>query len=346
MKSLLQNVETLTRCRDGQRLDELMAQSLFDRLRPRWLGVARACGEEGDQRWLPTVRLGPCPDDLYGPPDRDLSSLTLVQCPRLRDVRCRLSCVETRQGLVQSQAHETWITLPMFDEGAQVALIEFALEAPLSSALMLELECFVKVIAHHHALLEYAQHDTLTGLLNRKTFDESFLKATMAPRNGDAEGVQQRREHEGMGHWLAIIDIDHFKSINDRFGHLIGDEVLLLLARLMRRNFRFHDRLYRFGGEEFLVLLRCDGDADAQAACRRFLDAVRAYDFPRVGRVTVSIGYTEVEHGAAPTLAFSRADRAVYYAKRHGRNQVCSHDALEQAGELSADAQVGEMELF
>jgi len=111
--------------------------------------------------------------------------------------------------------------------------------------------------------------------------------------------------------WLGVIDIDHFKRVNDSHGHLIGDEVLLLLSRLMRNAFRFDDRLYRFGGEEFVVLMRCEYDADAMHALERMRGYVQAFNFPRVGKVTVSIGVTEVRSGDMPSMAFERADQAV-----------------------------------
>jgi diguanylate cyclase (GGDEF)-like protein len=144
-----------------------------------------------------------------------------------------------------------------------------------------------------------------------------------------------------------MLDIDHFKRVNDNYGHLIGDEVLLLLARLMRSQFRFHDQLYRFGGEEFVVLMRCNGEAEAGKVLERMRAATAAHLFPQVGKITVSIGFSEVRAGDSPSGAFERADKAVYYAKEHGRDQVCSYAALVARGELENQAaNVGDMELF
>ncbi len=127
----------------------------------------------------------------------------------------------------------------------------------------------LRIYRNFQGLLDYSERDTLTGLLNRKTFDESFLKAMAEPCAAAGAGVAGERPPgtaaRARSYWLGVIDIDHFKRVNDNHGHLIGDEVLLLLARLMRSSFRFHDRLYRFGGEEFVVLMRC---ADATAAAR------------------------------------------------------------------------------
>ena len=131
-----------------------------------------------------------------------------------------------------------------------------------------------------------------------------------------------------------MLDIDFFKRVNDNFGHLIGDEVLLLMARLMRAHFRYQDQLYRFGGEEFVVLMRCASHDDAAGALQRFREAVRAYEFPQVGRITVSIGFAGLRQDDTPGGAFDRADKAVYYAKEHGRDQVSSYQRLLELGEL------------
>jgi diguanylate cyclase (GGDEF)-like protein len=114
----------------------------------------------------------------------------------------------------------------------------------------------------------------------------------------------------------------------------------------MRAAFRFHDRLYRFGGEEFVVLLRCGSDDDAKGAFERLRAATEVYAFPQVGRITVSIGFTDVRSGDNPSMAFERADKAVYWAKAHGRNQVAEHAALVARGELREGRKTGDVELF
>jgi diguanylate cyclase (GGDEF)-like protein len=146
--------------------------------------------------------------------------------------------------------------------------------------------------------------------------------------------------------WLGLIDIDHFKRVNDNHGHLLGDEALLLLSRLMRSSFRFHDHLYRFGGEEFVVLMRCDDAAAATIALQRLRSNVERYAFPQLGHLTVSIGFTQVLPSDSPASAFDRADKAVYYAKQHGRNQVQHHADLVAAGLLALESRSSDVELF
>ena len=199
-------------------------------------------------------------------------------------------------------------------------------------------------------LLAYSERDTLTGLLNRKTFDDAFLELALPPAAAGGgtpdPGPERRDAAAATTHCLGVVDIDHFKRVNDGFGHLIGDEVLLLLSRVMRGTFRCHDRRYRFGGEEFVVLLRCAGDLNAAVAFERLRANVAQYAFPQVGQITVSGGYTVVTAQDTPSRAFERADRAVYYAKGNGRNQVRSHAALVAAGKLEDEHQAGDVELF
>jgi len=114
----------------------------------------------------------------------------------------------------------------------------------------------------------------------------------------------------------------------------------------MRSSFRFHDRLYRFGGEEFVVLMRCASEHDAALALERMRSNTASYPFPQVGQITISIGFTEVKPGDTPSGAFERADKAVYFAKGHGRNQVQSHAELVARGDLEDESKIGDVELF
>jgi diguanylate cyclase (GGDEF)-like protein len=205
----------------------------------------------------------------------------------------------------------------------------------------------LRIFRNFQGLLDYSERDTLTGLLNRKTFDESFLKASAEPGAAPSDDADGRRAiGEASSYWIGVIDIDHFKLVNDNYGHLIGDEVLLLLSRLMRGSLRTRDRLYRFGGEEFVALMRCHGSESAALAFERLRANTELYAFPQVERITVSVGFTEVRAGDSPSGAFERADKAVYYAKSHGRNQVQYHEALVAGGELDDASKVSDVELF
>ncbi|WP_054773977.1 GGDEF domain-containing protein [Methylogaea oryzae] len=109
---------------------------------------------------------------------------------------------------------------------------------------------FLRIYQNYQALLNESQRDRLTNLLNRKTFDDQINRIL-----AEQLSAHHRRGDAGV-YTLAIFDIDHFKRINDTFGHLYGDEVLLLFARIMTQTFRNDDLLFRFGGEEFVALLK------------------------------------------------------------------------------------------
>jgi diguanylate cyclase (GGDEF)-like protein len=147
--------------------------------------------------------------------------------------------------------------------------------------------------------------------------------------------IEERRHHtETEKQWLAVIDVDHFKLVNDKFGHLYGDEVLILIANLLQSSFRSQDRVFRFGGEEFVVLLRSTTLANAYKIIERFRTNVEGHDFPQVGRVTVSVGFVSISALEAPVIILGRADQALYYAKSHGRNMACHYDELVSGGLL------------
>jgi diguanylate cyclase (GGDEF)-like protein len=171
--------------------------------------------------------------------------------------------------------------------------------------------------------LAHLETDPLTRLRTRRVFHthvESSLRSWL---------------QSGRHYFLAVLDIDRFKRINDEFGHLYGDEILVHFANAMRRSFRASDLLYRFGGEEFVVVHGSDPGQPGHVALERFRAAVENYRFPGVGRVTVSSGFTQITDIATPAaILVDRADQAVYFAKANGRNRVCSWEALVEAGHL------------
>ena len=146
---------------------------------------------------------------------------------------------------------------------------------------------------------------------------------------------------------LAVVDIDFFKRINDHFGHPYGDEVLVLLARIMRSSFRETDRVYRFGGEEFVVLMPNTDQERANVTLERFRRAVETFNFPQVGQVTVSIGVTSIRTSDTGSAAFGRADEALYVAKHDRRNKLCRFETLASENSCAPHGQAAqEIELF
>ena len=182
------------------------------------------------------------------------------------------------------------------------------------------------------------ERDVLTKLPNRQSLDARLLQ--VCEHYSDYQVIDMTQEKSS---WIAILDIDHFKRVNDNFGHLYGDEVLLIFSQLMGKCFRYHDFLFRFGGEEFVVILNLACQETAVAAFNRFREAVANYNFPTVGQVTVSIGLTHVDGISMPTTQLDHADKALYHAKDSGRNRVILYEDMSV---LVQDNDPSEIELF
>jgi diguanylate cyclase (GGDEF)-like protein len=193
---------------------------------------------------------------------------------------------------------------------------------------------------NYASLLHDNQRDELTGLLNRKTFDEKVLHLIAGLRSLAPTG-------DGRGECcLAVLDIDHFKHVNDRFGHLVGDETLVLFARDMVDAFRGSDLLFRIGGEEFVVVLRDVDLTRALAVLERFRHIIEERDFPQIGRMTISAGVSQITAQDLPTNALDRADKAMYCAKSGGRNRIYAHEHLVAEGKLQVALPTMDAELF
>jgi len=183
-----------------------------------------------------------------------------------------------------------------------------------------------------------SNHDPLTALYNRRHFQEFIAsESTIHDRRDPVESSNQT---------ILLIDIDHFKSINDQFGHVTGDAVLLALAARLREVLRETDMIVRWGGEEFLVFLPATSFDQVDEIVGRVLNAVAQepieYMDQRVG-LSVSIGYCPVEippNRLSPgwERVIALADQALYYAKAAGRNRACGIRQLLRVDESALDA--------
>ena len=191
----------------------------------------------------------------------------------------------------------------------------------LSSGVLVTLCAFIfslQSTRQRKALEHLAIHDPLTQALNRRAFDI------------DLATTLQTHQLTQSPCTLAIIDLDHFKSVNDTFGHEVGDELLVEMVRTLRIHQRRQDRLYRFGGEEFILLVP---DTDAHGA-QRALEGLRETIFQTLRRpdgqpVSVSIGAATLERGERGAFWLTRADAALYRAKNGGRNRVVMADQFD-----------------
>lgn len=156
--------------------------------------------------------------------------------------------------------------------------------------------------------------DPLTGIRNRRAMDEELA---MAAANA---------ERTGLPYAVVLLDIDHFKKINDEYGHGVGDRVLVDLVALLQQNTRKADQLFRYGGEEFVLLLPgIDGDG-LRAVMNNLQQVLRKYVRSPGGSVTASFGVALLGHGEAVEDWLGRADSALYEAKEAGRDRVIFAD--------------------
>lgn len=191
------------------------------------------------------------------------------------------------------------------------------------------IEGLMAIYANQQSLLNHQQRDGLTGLYNRVALQNWMGKAL----TGEVRAERRASDEAPLG-CFAMFDIDLFKRINDSKGHLYGDEVLLVFADLMRESFRFNDLLFRYGGEEFAAVLSDTDLETALTVLERFRETVAQHKFAQLNQVTVTIGVSEIIPSLAAEKLVERADRALYYGKNHGRNQVNAFEWLEQ-GQLA-----------
>lgn len=329
LKTFMQSLLGLTKVRDSLALDPALLS-----LMQQWMGIFAAQSHPIRMQVLSKRQLVSVMDAQQAGTDPAFEAWPAEVYPLLlaylNQSRRQHACFDTAVGklhvfpLRQSVSHKNAILLiqheTLTDEA--IALVE---------------QC-MQMFDHYASLIIENERDALTGLLNRKTFDQCVSKILL----NDYKPEYRFPLH----HYLVIFDIDFFKRINDTFGHLIGDEVLLLLSRLMQEAFRDGDLLFRFGGEEFVGLFSCAESGDIEQLLARFTEALAAYRFPQVGQMTISIGCAEMQVHMLPNTVLERADEALYYAKEHGRNQIRYYERLVKDGLLETSDITGEIELF
>lgn len=358
MFNLVDHVVKLTQHRDRDQLDITLTDALMALLNPQQVSIVVVVTEEQERHWLPLTQLerGGMTEVLADPMRVNVQNLQRLEAaPHRLQCLTRLELIEVVP-TVETEPHVT--LLPLFSDSRVVGqgVIEIHSETRLTPESLSAVMRLQSVYRNMRDMLDYSECDALTGLLNRKSFDDAFFKVLREDRAQSVDGlphdavvaglIDHRRPEQAAGYWLAMVDVDHFKQVNDVHGHSIGDEVLLLVARILKNTFRALDRVYRFGGEEFVVLLRCPDEKGAMQALERFRSNMENYAFPQVGRITASVGLAEIHAGDSPSIACARADQAVYFAKKNGRNRVCSYDHLIREGLLKSDNKVGGIELF
>ncbi|HVL75748.1 MAG TPA: GGDEF domain-containing protein [Noviherbaspirillum sp.] len=345
MEALLKHLVDITCQRDHALLDSSVVTALRELVGARQVRLHELTRFRGDlyirpRMWLDGKSVCTADEVLHGgQPGEPIGRYPKV----VMAIGQRLNSVEETGA---DGSHTLWVPIWLNDKVS--SCLEIVKTGPCNRDTLHMLQGILGVYRNYQSILDYSERDSLTGLLNRKTFDEKFSRLLTLSAPDDKPDDQEERRQDGKSgssHWLGVLDIDHFKRVNDQFGHLYGDEVLILIANLLRQSFRAQDRVFRFGGEEFVVLLRSAKLEDARRIFERFRANVEKHDFPQVGRVTISLGFASISH-ETPVVILGHADQALYYAKANGRNRVCYYDELVQSGELRSEVSNDTVEFF
>ncbi len=244
--------------------------------------------------------------------------------------------------------------VPILRDGQAIGALQ--LDSQMAPSMSRQLiDGFARIYANYTALLHESEHDKLTGLYNRRSLERQLQRLLRQRQElvhqlpvdpADANAPYPAVPGESTQVWLGIVDIDHFKRVNDSYGHIYGDEVILLLAQQMRACFRRGDLLFRFGGEEFVILFSATDETTVLAVLERFRRRIADYAFPQIGQVTISIGYAKIGEHDYPASALDRADQALYFVKQHGRNGIRGYEELGASGLLDQGAVAGTIDLF
>ncbi len=340
-RSLLESVIFITQNRDKSSLEKALLKTLFEAIECQSILLLNIV----QNSTIKELNLAHCmPETCWK------EHLTIL--PRefgenyIRMDKEHENCVQLKFP-VSVSTHSSRKIFPIISNGRVLSLLEIYdyKSDPKSYQLILGL---VQVFSNFIGVLNDNELDALTGLLNRKTFDFKYSELIHKPNSFiELKTENDRRASDTMSeNWLAILDIDHFKRINDTYGHVYGDEVLLLFADLLRQTFRSSDLLFRHGGEEFLVLLAPLSEENAEIVLERFRHKLESVSFPQVGKVTASIGMVKLDKNIQATEILGRADQALYYAKENGRNQVRNYHTLVTEGSLKVEAIDDDIELF
>lgn len=267
-----------------------------------------------------------------------------VAAPEERLLDCLL---KEKFGQQQNADGTTSVWIPLSSEERHVCLYLEMLDFQPEQVVITS--AFAKIYSNHIGLISNSEKDKLTGLFSRHAFEGKLKKLLKMQASVQAEIIRQiPKRHAGKEDqaWLVMFDIDNFKRVNDNFGHLCGDEVLLKFSQLLTSFFRSTDLQFRFGGEEFLMLMEPTNKVAVMDKLEAFRVSVEQTEFPKVGHITFSAGVTEALPEVFEATLLDRADKALYYAKENGRNQVHCFEDLAEHGLLIDTTMFAEVDLF
>jgi diguanylate cyclase (GGDEF)-like protein len=346
MATLVEHLIKLTDHRERALLELTLARAVIDLLPLDRVLVARVMAEDGVKRWLEVATL----DARGGGNVLDPLRVDFQTLRPLEDNRDRFNCIQTQRRLEIAWAGESGprITyLPLFTDSVtdDEGVIEIHSGSRLTESQLQLISALHRVFCNMYKLLAYSGRDALTGLLNRKSLDDTFYSAVLEELDENAavqargleasvNPAQERRHRVPPNYWLGSVRVDEFELISEKNGQLVAEEVLLLVARILNNTFRTYDRIYRLGGAHFAVLMHCPDEALVLAAFERLRVNTEKFNFPQLGQATISAGFTRISSDDSPISALQRTGDAVDFANRTGSNQVFSYLDLVRKGLL------------
>jgi diguanylate cyclase len=198
----------------------------------------------------------------------------------------------------------------MWDDLSAINVIKYAMSALIT--VIFSYAFADRMREQQRQLFKLSTKDPLTGAGNRRAMEEKLLTT-----------VELRQRNKDIPAALILIDLDEFKKINDQHGHAVGDEILIHFVEIISERIRHTDHVYRFGGEEFVVIVD-NTDADSVSIfAEQLREGVDNSQFPAQLHVTISLGIAQYKEGETGFEWLGRADKAMYKAKQAGRNSCC-----------------------
>lgn len=338
---LFQSVIKITRQRDADALDQGLLTALADYVPLNEIAIIKMIKETITDKVKEILRLAISTDT----PDNKNYTLDNDEKVIIANSQT-IECIETASVIKEGLDGLVYLYIPLLIDNKVTGVLKIESYEDISKWLP-SIEGIVQVYCNYLEIFNESERDKLTGLLNRKTFDYKLGKLLEKQRKQQEKYVAtnqyaENRHALARTHaWLAMLDIDHFKRINDTFGHLFGDEVILLISQIMKQFFRSSDLLFRFGGEEFIVILEPIPDEMAKKTFECFRKKIAEHHFPQIGTITVSLGFAGITKNDHSHVILERADKALYYAKEHGRNCVYSFQELLESGKADEKGKAG-----
>lgn len=263
-----------------------------------------------------------------------------------------ITCINTSE--ITTYKHEKGFTrhlFPISDDSQVIECLIIDSDKNLSSHMEL-IKGFTRVYQNYMIVFNESERDKLTGLFNRRTFDKKLSKLFKEQQhqshydNKLSSHRDRRLVNNTDSAWLIITDIDLFKRVNDSYGHIYGDEVILTISQIMKSCFRNSDLLFRIGGDEFVILLGPAPINIVRKLLNNFLKKVEEHAFSEIGTVTLSAGYAQITEKNYPPAVLENADKALYFSKEHGHNCAHNYEELVEQGDVVIANKSGTIDMF